>query len=533
MRKVSARQGLVCLGLVGAAAWAGCSSETATAPIHETSVDPGAVQRSIDHFEANARSFGLAHPASELAARRSRVDAQGTRHIRFDQLHQGIKVFEGEAIAHLAPSGAVTVTDGLRRDVAVDVQPQISAEQATAIARAASGVHGTVETPIRELVILPHGEHSPVDRLTWHVQIFSEDDENIGPVQADYFVDAHSGEIAWTFDSLETSAATGTGRTMYSGEQDVDTDHKNGTYYLRDRTRGGGNYTCDKGDTQLGLCNQITRKSDIFGDSALTNTDRATAGADAHYGMSVTWDYFQDVLDRDGIDDDGRRTYSRVHYGKSYANAFWSSSCFCMTYGDGDGMSFFPFVALDIAGHELSHGVTATSANLTYAGESGGLNESTSDIFGTMIEFYAANGVDTPDYLIGERIVVSNYSGGVYTDGSALRYMQHPSLDGKSPDCWSSSIGNLNVHYASGPNNHMFYLLAQGGRSACNGNWVNGIGRAKATQIWYKALTDYMTSSTGYAGARDACLSAAEDLYGAGSAEQNAVAAAYAAINVL
>jgi len=88
------------------------------------------------------------------------------------------------------------------------------------------------------------------------------------------------------------------------------------------------------------------------------------------------------------------------------------------------------------------------------------------------------------------------------------------------------------VHYSSGPNNHMFYLLANGGTSRCNNAVVAGIGNDKAARIWYRAITDFMTASTSYHGARTAALNAAASLYGAGSAEYNAVAAAYAAINV-
>jgi Zn-dependent metalloprotease len=171
-------------------------------------------------------------------------------------------------------------------------------------------------------------------------------------------------------------------------------------------------------------------------------------------------------------------------------------------------------------------------ANLTYSGESGGLNESNSDIFGSLVEFNANNLTDTPDWWIGERIYRTNWSGSTYTQAKALRYMDDPAKDGLSPACWSSGIGSLNVHYSSGPNNHMFFLLANGGTSKCNGNSGVGIGRDKAGAIWYKAIRDLMTASTNYAGARAACLNAATTLYGAGSPEYSAVMAAYAAINV-
>jgi hypothetical protein len=206
-----------------------------------------------------------------------------------------------------------------------------------------------------------------------------------------------------------------------------------------------------------------------------------------------------------------------------------------MTYGDGAGNAA-PLTALDVAGHEMSHGVTSETAGLNYSGESGGLNEATSDIFGTGVEFYSNTAADPGDYLIGEKIDING-------DGTPLRYMDKPSKDGASADYWSSTLGNKDVHYSSGPANHFFYLLSEGsGAKTVNGVSYNsptydglavtGIGRDKALQIWYKALTTQFTSTTNYAGARTGTLAAASSLYGATSAEYKAVQDAWAAINV-
>jgi len=205
-----------------------------------------------------------------------------------------------------------------------------------------------------------------------------------------------------------------------------------------------------------------------------------------------------------------------------------------MTYGDGDGGRFGPLTSLDVAAHEMSHGVTENTANLTYSGESGGLNESTSDIFGSMAEFYAANGSDVGDYLIGEKFD---------STGQGLRRMDNPASDGKSVNCWSGSVKNLDVHYSSGIGNHFFYLLAEGSgaksingvahnSTTCDGSTLTGIGRSAAEKIWFRALTVYMTSSTNYSGARTATLNAARDLYGASSAQHTAVANAWSAVSV-
>ncbi len=214
-------------------------------------------------------------------------------------------------------------------------------------------------------------------------------------------------------------------------------------------------------------------------------------------------DFYKNTFGRSGIKNNGLRQL-RVHYGNAYVNAFWDDSCFCMTYGDGSGNTH-PLTSLDVAGHEMSHGVTANTAGLNY-GESGGLNEATSDIFGTGVEFYANNSSDVGDYLIGEKINING-------DGTPLRYMDKPSKDGGSADYWSSSVGNLDVHYSSGVANHFFYLLSEGSGAKTingvsynsptyNGTAVTGIGRDKALQIWYKALTTYFTSTTNYKSAR-------------------------------
>ena len=226
---------------------------------------------------------------------------------------------------------------------------------------------------------------------------------------------------------------------------------------------------------------------------------------------------------------------SRVHYGSSYNNAFWSDSCFCMTYGDGVSNAR-PLTELDVAGHEMSHGVTSATANLNYSGDAGGLNEATSDIFGTMVEFTANNTADVGDYLIGELINING-------NGTPLRYMDRPSRDGRSVDCWSTSVAALDPHYSSGVGNHVFYLLAEGSGAktvngvaydspTCNGTTTSGIGRTGASAIWYRALTVYMTSTTTYPQARVASLRAATDLFGAASPQYAATAAAWSAVAV-
>ena len=222
---------------------------------------------------------------------------------------------------------------------------------------------------------------------------------------------------------------------------------------------------------------------------------------------------------------------SYVHVGRSWDNASWYANA--MYYGDGS--SFLPLVSLDVAGHEMSHGVTQATSGLAYSGDSGGLNEATSDIFGTMVEYFANNPNDVPDYKIGEKL-----------SANPLRYMYDPNLDGNaSYDCYpAGGLGGVDPHFSSGPANHFFYLLAEGtgslSKTCVSGDTKNatgtsalaGIGRDAASKIWYRALDLYFTSGTTYPQARTATLSAAAELYGNGSANYNAVAATWSAINV-
>ena len=298
-------------------------------------------------------------------------------------------------------------------------------------------------------------------------------------------------------DTLDTFASTGQADTMYTGSQSVATDASANLYLLRDLTRGGGNYTCDqKNKTAPSACTIISSSDNVFGNGIKDASDRTTAGADAHFGLQATWDYFASTFSRNGINGQGGTVYSRVHYGRNVANAFWNDSCACMTYGDGDA-GVYPLVALDIVAHELAHSVMNSEAALTRAGESGALNESSSDIFGTLVEHSAASDVDVPDYWLGERDFRSNWTDGgtVYNQISAQRYMDDPGRDGVSPACWSGAIRTLaDSHLGAGPNNHMFYLLAEGGISRCTGEILIGIGRDKAAKIWYKAAVDQFRS---------------------------------------
>jgi Zn-dependent metalloprotease len=475
---------------------------------------------------ATAKRLGLG-AREKLVVKDVVQDADGTTHTRYERTFAGLPVVGGDLVEHLR-NGRSTVSEASRSSIAVpSVKPRTTAADAAAKAltagRNAAVGRARVDGAPR-LVVWAAGTR-PV--LAWEsvIEGFQRDGT---PSELHVVTDAATGKVASRYEGVDT----GTGTGQYVGTVSLSTTPAGSTYQLVDADRAG-HRTYDLNQGTSGTGTLYTDDNDVWGDG--TQGDRQTAGVDVAYGAAATWDYYKDVYGRNGIRNDGVAAYSRAHYGSNYVNAFWSDSCFCMTYGDGSGNAK-PLTALDVAAHEMSHGVTSATANLTYSGESGGLNEATSDIFAAAVEFHANLAADVPDYLVGEKIDIRG-------DGTPLRYMDKPSRDGSSRDYWDSSLGGIDVHYSSGPANHFFYLLSEGsGPKTVNGVSydspthdglpVTGIGIENAARIWYRALTTYMTSTTNYAGARVATLQAAADLFGAYSGTYLAVADAWAGINV-
>jgi len=532
MRKISGLATAAALATAVVGMQAGSvTSQAATSPDAASL----AIAALMDHLGAARATDGQKFVVTDTI-----VDSFGTTHVRMDRRYQGLRVIGGDLVVHTAPGGDLLgVSQTLAAPVDVDTAPATTAQRAEtkalAPARATADITRLRSTAEPTLVVDATGA---TPRLAWEVISGGRHPDGT-PSRLSTYVDATTGKVIRREEHIQT--VDGQGQTLYSGTVPLQVTQSGSTYQLRDATRGN-TYTTDMNNQQDSVwcqifgvgCSagtQITSTTTTFGNGS--NSNRATAGADAQYGTNVTWDYYQDVHGRNGIFGDGSGSFNRVHYGNAYVNAFWDGTK--MTYGDGDGVEFGPLVSLDVAGHEMSHGVTEHTANLTYSGESGGLNESTSDIFGSLVEFHANNANDPGDYLIGEEFDLAQHAG--------FRRMDQPSSDGSSYDCWDSGVGNADVHYSSGVGNHFFYLLAEGSGAktingtahnspTCNGSTVTGIGRDAAGAIWYRALSVYMTSSTNYAGARTATLNAASDLYGNGSTQYNTVAAAWSAVSV-
>ncbi|WP_078614909.1 M4 family metallopeptidase [Streptomyces collinus] len=484
-----------------------------------------ALRTAQQHAGAAARELGLGGK-EKLVVRDVLKDADGTVHTRYERTYAGLPVLGGDLVTHVAKNGSLKGVDkaSKARISVPTTTAAVSPANAKKTALKAAGTAKATASSSRKVVWAAGAK--PVLAYESVVKGVQHDGT---PSEVHVVTDARTGKKLYSYQAIDT----GTGTSRYSGTVTIGTTASaSGGYDLIDGGRGGHKtYDLNGGTTGTGTL--FHDADDTWGDGTVGN--RQTAAVDAAYGAAVTWDFYKSAFNRNGIAGDGRAAYSRVHYGNAYANAFWDDSCFCMTYGDGTANAD-PLTSLDVAGHEMSHGLTAATAKLNYSRESGGLNEATSDIFGTSVEFFANNASDPGDYLIGEKIDING-------DGTPLRYMDKPSKDGGSADYWSKTVGRLDVHYSSGVANHFFYLLSEGSGAKTingvsydsptyNGAAVTGIGRAKAVQIWYKALSTYFTSTTTYAGARTGTLQAAAALYGSGSAEYNAVAAAWTAVNV-
>jgi Zn-dependent metalloprotease len=473
------------------------------------------------------RDNGGAHGFTE---EKVQTDTLGMTHVRVRQTFDGVPVWGAEAIAHVnADDSVASFTDAFVDQVSpgAGTRPAVSKERAVAEARQASNAPNAPVDGEPSLWIV---RHDGGDSLAWQVRLLNTDVEvDEHPSIPVVFVDARNGKAVSSYDDLEADA--GTGHSLYTGTVGLTTTFNTAAFELKDGLRGNqAVYNTNHGTSLPGSL--MTDTDNVWGDGTAAN--QQTAAVDAAYAAAQTWDYYKNVHGRNGIWNNGVGARSTVHYSNNYVNAFWNGSQ--MVYGNGSGNAK-PLASLDVGGHEMTHGVTENTAGLVYSGESGGLNEATSDILGTAVEFAANNPADPGDYLIGEKIDVNG-------DGTPLRYMDKPSKDGASKDCWYSGIGSVDVHYSSGPANHFFYLLAEGSGAktingvaynspTCNSSTVAGIGRAAAEKIWYRALTSYMTSSTNYSSARTATLNAASDLFGGTSSLQySAVCAAWAAVSV-
>ncbi|KAA0546395.1 peptidase M4 family protein [Bacillus sp. BGMRC 2118] len=487
----------------------------------------------IDYLKKNEAKTGIREPEKSLKMKNVVKDELGMTHVRYHQVVNGIPVEGSDVIVHFNKNNEVVLVNGrvnqtIEENV-VSTMTTLSSEDA--LKHALTSVNAPEELtyePTSELVIYPfEGENHTV----YKVNVNFMGDE---PGNWFVFVDAKTGEVIDQYNGLmhadEMKTQKGVGKGVHGDHRElhitqVKEPNAGTKFALADYSHEnlGGIITYDaKND------NTSSNDTVYVGNSASFKEDYDRALVDAHYNSEKVYDYFLNEHGRNSLDGNGMAIISRVHYGNNYNNASWNGRW--MTYGDGDGVFMTSLSAgLDVAAHEMTHGVISHSANLVYRNQSGALNESFADIFGAL--------VDDSDWEMGEDImapaakadgvtrlrslsdpnsvVVSNeqrraYStnGGVYPDHMDEFYHMPTSVDGGG------------VHVNSSITNHAAYLIGQ------------EIGREKLGKIYYRALTVYLTANSNFSDARQAVVQSAIDLYGEGSTEVTAANVGFDAVGI-
>lgn len=338
----------------------------------------------------------------------------------------------------------------------------------------------------------------------------------------DVYVEATSGTILEKEDRLRyDGAVTGSGIAVDGSTKPLNLYLAGSTYNMEDTTKPMSGeittYTANNTKTEPGSI--VTNSTNVF------NTEVFKAAVSAEYYGGVVYDFYKNLFNRNSLDNAGMSLISTVHYDRSYNNAFWDGTQ--MVYGDGDGTEFTYLSGdLDVVAHEMTHGVTEKTANLNYSNESGALNESMSDVLGVLVETYDKYNVknggtwtfNSADWQVGDDV----YTPG--TSGDALRSLSDPTLYNQ-PDNMSNYYYTTSdyggVHTNSGITNKAAYLIAK------------AIGCEKTAQIYYRALTNYMISTTDFLGARNALTQAASDLYGTSSQEVTDVGTAFDSVGIV
>ncbi|MFL6656971.1 MAG: M4 family metallopeptidase, partial [Massilia sp.] len=426
----------------------------------------------------------------------------GTMVLRMQHTYKGLPVFGSESVVVSSPSGKLisqSVSDrraklamaSAARGLALGAPPTVSAHVAIATAVRSVGAGAVpVAAPRAELLIYPlmRCERVPAaaakaeDELNaldltdvidgYELAYLVHTRMQVGqqPLFHDTIVSAVDGRIMEQWSMLQT--AGGSGKSQYNGDVPLSTSQDGKLFKMLDPTRGTGgqfgamaitnaDHGSEAGEVYTSSVNSWGDGLQYKAGGSTTDANGQTAAVNAMWGLMNTYDMLKNVMGWQSLDGQNNASYIAAHVNTAYDNAYYSDTCKCMFIGDGS--SFNSLGAIDVVGHEMGHGVTAATSGLLYFGESGGLNESSSDINGEAVEAYArAGGAGSQiaergnDWVMGKEISKT---------GTPLRWLYKPSKDGSSPDAWSSALKRLDVHYASGPNNRMFYFLAQGSKA--------------------------------------------------------------------
>jgi Zn-dependent metalloprotease len=425
--------------------------------------------------EANlVRALGL-EEGSGVVAIREYVNEDGSIVTRYQQTFQGIPIWGEQIITAVDERGNLLRTHGqavygigeeiTHTRAAFDDQSAMAQMKAHHAGQSEKEATLIYENQRSQLVIYINDNGRA--QLAYAVSFFVDSEKGGSPARPNYIIDANSGQIIENWDGLTHANATGPGGNNKTGVYYYGTDFG----YMNVSSSG----CMTNSNVQTIDLNHGTGGGSVHCFTLPNNTYKSINGAfcplnDAHFFGGVVYDMYNSWVGSAPLT---FQLTMRVHYSNSYENAFWNGSS--MTFGDG-ASTFYPLVSLDVSAHEVSHGFTEQNSNLTYSGQSGGINEAFSDMAGEAAENYM-NG--TNDFLVGAQIFKSS---------GALRYMQDPTLDGRSIGHASNYTSGMDVHYSSGVYNRAFYLLAN----------TSGWSVQTAFKAFARANQQYWTASTNF-----------------------------------
>ncbi|MEZ5463527.1 M4 family metallopeptidase [Dokdonella sp.] len=465
--------------------------------------------------ERHAEALGM-DGESTLRTIREKTDTDGTRHYRYEQLFRGIPIWGEHVVVAEDTRGNLKSlfgrsVGGLAMEIPMRA-PLIGTSAALSTAKNAALGNRAASMQIENLSNrqMIYVDDNDAAHLVYVVSFFADYKTSAGKVTVSdpsrpfVIIDAQTGLVLKQWDGLTTSdVGTGPGGNAKTGQY---TWGSGGRYGYLDVAQSGSTCTMNNTDVKSVNLNGSTGGSTTaYSYTCPNNTYKAINGAyspinDAHYFGGVIQDMYSAYTGGKAL---SFQLIMRVHYGSQYENAFWNGTN--MSFGDGK-TTFYPLVSVDVAGHEVSHGFTEQHSDLTYSGQSGGMNEAYSDMGGEATEYYWKG---SNDFLVGPEI---------FKGSGSLRYMNNPPQDGASIDNAANYTSSLDVHYSSGVYNKAFYKLAT----------TSGWNTPNAFKVFARANALYWTPSSTFNSGACGVETAATDL-GLNSA---AVTAAFTSVGV-
>jgi bacillolysin len=501
-----------------------------------------------NYLEAVKPYLKLVNPDAELNILNSQEDEIQTTHLRMQQMYKGVPVYGGEMILHKKDNEDVSLLNGhfYPTPQIVNVKPSLSDDKIgklaisdvskSSIVKPMTATEMTMlkyEKPKTELLIYHPNEKADGERLAYQVTVRPNFLERWV-----YVIDANSGEILDKYNHTCTldGVAKATANDLNGISRSINTYQSGSNYVLIDATKSmfkGGAVAAD--DPQGVIWTIDAGGSKVSDDlsirqiSSSNNTWNNSNGVSAHFNAGLAYDYYKNKHNRTSLNGKGGTIVSIINItdenGKGFDNAFWNGEY--MGYGNG-GTYFKPLAGgLDVAGHEMTHGVVENTANLEYKSQSGAINESLADCFGALVENKSGANL----WRLGEDVM----KGTAYPTG-ALRDLSNPNNGGRSLNdngfqpanmnqYYSGSEDNYGVHINSGVPNNAFYRFAT----------ASGMNLTKAEKIYYRALTIYLTRTSKFLDLRRAVIQSATDLKasaGVTDADINAARAAFDAVGI-